>query len=88
MTPKRIREVERLARTWAEIANDDEAAPMGTMRRVVLELLIHVKAQRKLLRRIRPWLDMVAVTDDAPEPKLLLKIVNAMLRGRDHAKVS
>lgn len=27
MTPKRIREVERLARTWAEIANDDEAAP-------------------------------------------------------------
>lgn len=82
MSPKRIRELEYLARAWAEIADDEEVAPMGTMHKAVLELLAHVKAHRKLLRRIRPWLDMVAATDDDPEPKLLLQILNTVLGGK------
>lgn len=45
MTPKRLRQIKALARQWREIASDDEAAPTGSMLKVINELILAVESQ-------------------------------------------
>lgn len=89
-SPAAVRKLERLAKTWAEIADDDEAAPTGAMLRVVNRLLHNVKQHRKFMADARMWLDMLARSDDDPRPKELLQTLDAMLgvkrRGRTQAR--
>lgn len=71
-----LRQLENLAKRWAEIANDGEAAPTGTMLRVIVRLLLTIKQNRKFLKLTR---DYLATLDDNATKTQLNQIIDTLL---------
>lgn len=86
--PKDLRELEVLAKRWAEIASEGEAAPTGSMLRTINRLLTTVKHQRTFLRQVRDWLDTVRLNPNQDGHRIeMIEAMNGMLGIREyHAK--
>lgn len=47
MTPERLTQIKALAKQWAEIASDEDAAPTGSMLKVINELIAAYEGNRE-----------------------------------------